>query len=495
MFAAWWLPRFVLQALRVSPRDPAAVLDSIPGADTTTRDDTRLISVTERAEREGAHAGMTVSQAQARCPRLRLLYRDEKAEQAMQAQFLACAESWTPDYENTQPGLCVLDLNHIRWQHAQPWHERALRMHHDMQALGGDTRIGIADKADLAVLAAHIADPVRVLRAGVAEEQRALHSLPMSVLSTNLDLLRLLQLWGVRTLGEFIALPRTEIARRLGSAGLALHDLACGGRQRLLRLVRPPQVFLEEAELEAAIECLEPLMHLLGGMLARLCARLAQSWRVAGTLRLRLRFDDESTHARDLRIAEPTRDEPVLIRLLETSLEGVKTSAPIVFVSLELTPVRAINNQGSLFDQGLRDPNRFAETLSAIEAILGKGHVGRAEKLPSRRADAVRVTNFLTATNNTADNAPAIIHGLPLQRFRPPRPVRIILHDLRPITLLFGHETRALIATSGPWFLSGEWWDAQQSWQHEIWDAATDDGTLYRLICDHHAWHVEGLWG
>ena len=482
MFAAWWLPRFVLQALRVLSRERAAVLE----AQALKAEDARLLCVSETAEREGVQAGMTSSQAQARCPRLRLLYRDEKAEQELQQRLLMAAESWTPDYEATQPGLCVLDLSRRRMN--EPWHDLGMLMHRDATALATEVRIGLADKADLAVLAAHVADPVRVIRDG----KEALRELPMTVLCRNPELLNLLHLWGVRTLGQFTALPRAEIARRLGAEGLALHDLARGGKERLLRLVRPIQLFREESELESPIECVEPLMHLLRGMLGRLCARLADAWRVAGRLLLALRFDDRSTHERDLRIAEPTRDEAVLGRVLETALEGVKASAPIVFVSLEIVPVRAAASQAGLFDQGLRDPNRFAETLSALEALLGKGRVGRAELLPSRRVDAFRLVNFLEAPAPSLDHTPG---GPPLQRFRPPRPAMLVWQDWRPVALHVDRETKPLISASGPWFLSGEWWDTQQAWQHEIWDAATDDGALYRLVREHEAWRVEGRYG
>ncbi len=482
MFAAWWLPRFILQALRVQRQDRAAVLE--PRSDRP--EDARLLGVSAAAEREGVHSGMTVSQAQARCARLHLLYRDEKAEQSLQARLLHAAESWTPDFESTQPGLCVLDLTHSR-MHGD-WSDLGLQMHGAVTAITHEARVGLADKADLAVLAAHIADPVRVIHDG----KDALQELPLTVLCQNPSLLRLLHLWGVRTLGQFIALPKADIARRLGTEGIALHDLARGGKDRLLRLVRPPQVWHEEVELEAPIEFLEPLMHLLNDMLGRLCDRLAQAWRVAGSLRLQLRFDDRTTHQRHLHIAEPTRDAAVLLRLMETSLENLKAAAPIIFVALRITPVRAAASQGCLFDQGLRDPNRFAETLSAIEALLGKGRVGRAELLPSRRTDACRVSHFLEAP---APSAARTASGLPLQRFRPPLPAHIVWHDLRPALLHLGRETKPLIATSGPWYLSGEWWDAQQSWQHEIWDAATDDGTLYRLVRDQNVWRVEGRWG
>ena len=497
MFAAWWLPRFVLQALRVPVRECVGVLDVVPGAEVRGREEARLVCVSAAAERAGVVAGMTVSQAQARCGGLEVRYRDEAAEEVMGAGLLECAEGWTPDYEATGPGLCVLDLHQVRWGDELRWVERGLRMHAEVAGRGWEVRVGLADKADFAVLAAHVAEPVRVLRAGVAEERGALDELPMGVLTGNGELLRLLGLWGVRRLGEFVRLPRAEVVRRLGGEGMALYDLARGGRERLLRLVRPPVRFEEEVELESGIECLEPLMRVLGGMVGRLCGRLAVGWRVAGMVRVRFGFEDGGGHERVLRVAEPTREEAVLMRLLETYLEGLKAGAPIVKVGLEITPVRAASRQGLLFDQGLRDPNRFAETLSALEAVLGRGRVGRVERLPSRRVDGFRVVPFLEAGVKGAVSVGVGdgVLGLPMARFRTGRGVRVMMRERRPALLTMGSVTRALRAVEGPCFLSGEWWDEGLGWEKVIWEVVDEVGGMYRVVCEGGVWCVEGVYG
>lgn len=495
MFAAWLLPRFLLQALGVGGEDCVAVLDAMSSGEDSKREDAFILEVSARAQREGAHAGVTVSQAQARCPRLRVIYRDEQAEQRMQARLLHAAESWTSDFESTQPGLCLLDLRHIRWNETTPWVERALRMRESVAELGHECHVGIAENADLALLAAHVADPVRVLRSGIAEERRVLHELPLVVLHPSVEVQEVLGLWGVSTLGQLVALPRGDIARRLGAEGLHLWDLAQGGKERLLRLVRAKEVYRQECELESPIECLEPLMALMERMARHLCARLASAWRVAGRLHLTLGFADKTGHQRELRVAEPTRDVAVLLRLVETCLEGFTAAAPIIYVSLEMIPVRAASSQGALFERGLRDPNRFAETLSALEALLGKGRVGRAELIPTHRPDAVHVAGFLESSAHLRMHEHGLLHGLPLQRFRPHRPVQVILRQRMPVGLRMDGMEKTLIACEGPWLLSGHWWDVAQHWQQEMWDAATEDGALYRLVLQHGRWHLEGRYG
>lgn len=489
LFAAWWLPRFTLQALRLPQGTALGALEVVPGAEAAARrQEARLICVSEAAERAGVTVGLTVSQALARCPGLRVVYRDAAAEEALQDGLLRCAEAWTPDGESTRPGLCLLDLSLARWRDGLSWLERGMLMRRELAEAHLEARVGLAPRADLAILASQVADPVRVLDLPPhqGEGLQALRELPLSVLTDKADLLRLLGLWGVRTLGQLADLPREAVARRLGAEGLALHDQARGGRERLLRLVRRAARFEEEVELEAGIECLEPLLHVLGAMVQRLCARLAEAWRVAGALRLRLAFDDRSSHERELRVAEPTREAAVLLRLLETALEGLKAAAPITQVALEMTPVRAASCQGSLFDQGLRDPNRFAETLSALEAILGKGRVGRVERLASRRVDAFRVRPFLegppVGAVASAETRSFMPMGLPLLRLRgTPARAEAGFRQGRPAWVEREGKRKRLTAVRGPFFLSGEWWDEGLAWEETVWEAEVEGGGLVRL--------------
>ena len=113
MFAAWRLPQFMLQALKVPSKAHAVVLDGSPCQEARKSEDDMLLCVSRPAEKQGVHAGMRASQALARCPQLACLHRDEAAEKALQELLLKEAETWTADFESTHPGLCVLDLRRV----------------------------------------------------------------------------------------------------------------------------------------------------------------------------------------------------------------------------------------------------------------------------------------------------------------------------------------------------------------------------------------------
>ena len=494
LHAALWIERFQLQAaLRGLPPLPhstaAGLLDAAP-AETTRDAGIRLLHVNEAAQRHGVHAGLTASQAQARCARILFLHRDVNEEDRAQQDLLDCAARWTPDYEATTPGLCVLDLSRARGiagRKESCGHE--MQQHLAQRRL--EARVGFAGNADLAVLAAHAADPVLVLREDTDDVAQLLARLPVQTLRPSPEMTEILRLWGIRTLGQFAELPRQGIATRMGREGLLLHDLARGGRERLLRLVRPAVPYREEIELEHEVESLEPLLFLLRRALDKLCEQLAGDWLVAAALRLVLRFADKTKYHRELRVAGPTRDAEMLLRILHTHLDGFSAAAPIIALTLQLRPAAPAARQEQLFERGLRDPRRFAETLAQLEALLGAGRVGKARLLSSRSPDAFAMTGFL-------ENAPPLVASsaveiLPLRLLRHAKPAQVFFAGDKPASVQSNGALLLLAESAGPWVLSGNWWD-QDVWQREEWDCATEAG-LRRLVKHNGTWALDAVIG
>ena len=496
LHAALWIERFQLQAaLRIyaaAQTNAIGLLDA-QFTDHAKQGKVSLLQVNDVALRHGAHAGMTASQAQARSPRILFLHRDADAEDHAQRDLLECAAQWTPDYEATSLGLCVLDLTNVRHiAGRKEWCGQQMITHLAERQLRA--RAGFAANADLAVLAAHAADSVLVLRDGTNDEAQLLARLPVAALRPSPQIAETLRLWGIRTLEQFAKLPRQGIATRLGHEGILLHDLANGGRDRLLRLVRPPVSFREEIELEHEIESLEPLLFLLRRMLGQLCTQLANAWLVAAALRLTLSFADKTHHRRELRVAEPTRDAELLLRILHTHLDSVAASAPIIALALQLKPARPAGSQENLFERSLRDPNRFAETLAQLEAILGKDRIGRARLLPGRRPDAFMMENFL-ADPAKASSVSLVPHvaSLPLRLLREASPANVFFTGQQPAAVQTKEALHHITNADGPWLLSGDWWD-DDAWEREVWECAGDDG-LHRLAKHNGTWALDAVIG
>ncbi len=504
MYGVILLPHFHLQAVlrrRLEAwRDPVVMLDTVEVRSLKDRGKARVIALTLQAEAEGVEMGMTASQAQARCGRLQLLTREPEEEDAAQADLLGCAGRFTPDFEETRLGICTLDLFGAGLS-GEAFAEDAREI---LAAARLQARIGVAHNPDLALLTAKIADPVRIMPREIAEIQAELGPLPVSILEPGEALAEILRLWGIRRVRDLLALPRDELAERLGPEATALWDRASGREFRLLKLVREPRVFVQEMELDYQVESLEPLLFLLRRMLETLVTRLASAHLVAGRLILQLRLDSGPSYQREFRVPDPCRDLEILTRILHTHLEGFTAPSPIIAVRLEALPSRAVKQQFRLFESGFKDPNRFAETLARLEALLGTERVGSPLVIDTHRPDAIEVRPFqweLGSELGPLSSEEPFRLGPPLKRFRPPIPVQVCSQQQQgreqPVNLTGGRwKSMRILESQGPWVLSGDWWEVKgKAWSRLEWDARLASGELCRLAKCQRRWFMDGIYG
>src|SRR6187397_198210 len=77
------------------------------------------------------------------------------------------------------------------------------------------------------------------------------------------EILTILHKWGIHTLGQFAALDREQLGARLGPEAIRMWERANGQSDRMLKLIRPPELFEESFEFENEIETAEPLLFML----------------------------------------------------------------------------------------------------------------------------------------------------------------------------------------------------------------------------------------
>jgi protein ImuB len=358
-------------------------------------------------------------------------------------------------------------------------------------------------------------------------------------------ILSILHQWGIHTLGQLAALPRDDLAARLGARAVELWDRANGRAERILKLVSPPESFIESFEFENEIETIEPLLFILRRFLQQLATRLNAIYLVAKTLRLRLTFADspqdefaganKSDYERIFKIPQPTNNEDILFRMLHTHLENFTSKHPIVAVELEAQPSRSVRQQFGLFETALRDPMQLHETLARLVGLLGAERVGTPVLEKTHRPDAFRMKPFVwefcpspSATGhperqsrdpdevtlklrrdppaNAQDEREkaAAKEIIPLRRFRKRITATVLLESNRPahvrsagragLAVRAGAAVEgATVMQDGPYPLSGNWWD-EQAWARVEWDVEIENGILARCYCDQGGWAIDGIY-
>jgi len=544
-FACIFVPDFPLEALlRTEPElrsQPLAVLEGKAPLQ-------KVFTVNEGAHLAGVAPGMTKLQLEA-CGGLVIRTRSELQEAAAHAALLDCAQSVSPQVEETGPDTIVFDLAGLGAL-LGPLQQIARHVARRASDLGLAVNVAVAGNPDTAVITARGFSGVTVVVEGKEAEQ--LGTLPVEVLFSEREVgqakqfLEIFHRWGIRDLRDLAVLPDVALSERLGQQGVYWQKLARGATSRTLVPVEPPLIFEEAIELEYPLMLLEPLAFLLSQMLEQLCTRLGA--RALATQELRLSLDLENgAHGeeiywnevgagvparsgraqarqrfrRTLRLPVPLLDPKTFLKLLQLDLKAHPPGAPIVKIHLIAEPVRPRAAQNGLFLPPSPEPEKLELTLARIAGIVGEEKVGSLELLDTHRPEGFRMQRFVPrepqglkpgnfnktlhagrkpcSTLKQDSDSDDLVTGLRI--FRPPLVVTVTTQDGKPTCISSskrGEIHGEILWAAGPWRSSGDWWE-QEGWVRDEWDIAVQTETsvaFYRLVRDllGGRWLVEGTY-
>jgi len=489
-FACIYIPDFLMQSVvRAEPalRDCPLVL--ISGAPPLWS----VVAADPAAFDAGIQLGMTKSQAAQFC-NVRVCQRSESQERAAHAALLDVAWSVSPRVEDAACDTIVLDLEGLASLFGAD-ENIARELKQRVSRINLIPRIAVASNIEVAIHAARGFTGITIVPEG--EERRHLSNLPVTTLVTNIDVLEVLERWGVNTFQDLAALPVLQLSERLGQEGVRLHELARGERQRSLVLAQLSTHFQEELELDDSVEELEPLSFLLGRLLDQLCARLEA--RALAVRAVHVQFELEPSFEKDFQVKEDSRRKPpakqytktlglpvpmrnpkTLLKLLRLQLQSDPPKAPIQKIMLSADSAAPRVAQGGLFVPCAPDPEKLELTIARLAKLVGESNVASPELLDSHRVDNFRMTRFVVPEDrskrrqkkNGSRNPEQNKKSEPVTGFRmarPSMPIHIELHNQQPARVWLRGLRGNVVAASGPWRSSGAWWQ-EDAWRQDEWD-------------------------
>ena len=400
--------------------------------------------------------------------------------------LLDCARRFSPLIEITSPETVTFDIRGLGRVYGEPG-----KIAREIERLIGlPAHIAIAANPDTAVCAARGIAGICVISAG--EEGRALSALSLHLLGCPPQMGELFDLWGIRTFGQFAALPTAGIAARLGEEGVDWQRVARGSARRQLRLMEEKIDYSREMELEDPIPLLEPLFFLLARFLFELCTELTARSLATNEIGLRLGLEKEAEHVVTLRLPAPMTDQKALLKLLELELSGRPPGAAIRKIRLTLEAVKPRIVQEDFFAPAYPSPEKLEVTIARIRHFVGAENIGSPRVLDTHRPDGFVMG---AAAQRPTSALPALRENLvrmAFRRFRPPQKAHVITEQ-QPVHITSAVARGAVGIAKGPWFTSGNWWRTD-AWNREEWDIALRSGALYRIFRDlrSEAWFVEG---
>ncbi|MET8467930.1 DNA polymerase Y family protein, partial [Micromonospora zamorensis] len=383
----------------------------------------RVVACSERARAEGVRRGLRKREAQGRCPQLTVVDYDPGRDARAFEPVVAAVEELVAGVEVVRPGACAVAARgpsrYLGGEEAAA--ERIIE--HVAQSCLVESQVGIADGVFAAGLAARSG---RVVPPGGTPEFLA--GLPVEALgrSALADLLRRL---GVRSLGDFAALPAGDVLARFGFDGALAHRLAAGRDHRPLAVRQPPADLTVTAEQDEPIDRVDVAAFVARALAEQLHERLAGH----GLACTRLGIEAVTEHGQELHrvwrhdglltaaaIADRVRWQLDGWLSGSSGRTGARPARPTAgIIRLRLIPDGVIAQAGlqaGLWGETGEERERAHRALSRVQGILGPEAVVTAVLGGGRSpADQVRLVPWGDERLPTRPG-PAPLPGAPIAR-------------------------------------------------------------------------------
>ena len=407
-----------------------------------------------------------------------------------------------------------------------------------VDAVGGSCAVGIADGLFAAELAARRG---RVIPPG--ESPRFLAPFPVGVLVHDeddhddvADFVDLLLRMGIRTLGDFAALPAAAVAGRFGATGAAAHRLARGRDERSVDPRTVPPDLTVSAELDPPAERVDTAAFTAKALADEL-RDLLQERALACT---RVAVEAETEHGESLSrvwrldgaISAATLAERVRWQL-DGWLSGSAAVRPTSGITLlRLVPEEVVADDGRQlgFWGGDRAADeRAARAFARVQGMLGPEAVVTAVVTGGRSpADQVRLvpwgesrSDFCAIGGGICRNSYRNAEGGDVApwpgRLPSPSPATVhpsavpaeVVDDCGEPVTVTGRVTVAraparlsvdggrwadVVAWAGPWPVDERWWDPPARRRRARWQIVTAEGDAHLLSVEGGRWSVEATY-
>ncbi|HET7739420.1 MAG TPA: DNA polymerase Y family protein [Mycobacterium sp.] len=446
----------------------------------------RVVACSAAARASGVRRGLRRREAQARCPQLHVTAADPARDARHFEGVTAAVDDVVPRAEVLRPGLLVLSVRGAA-RYFGSEQAAAERLVDAVAAAGVECQVGIADHLSTAVFAARagrIVEPGGDARFLSPLSIRQLATEPSLAAPGRGDLADLLWRMGIRTVGQFAALSRTDVASRFGADAVSAHRFARGEPTRGPSGREPPP------DLDAVRNCDPPVDRVDAAAFAgrSLAAELHRSLEAAGIGCTRLAIQAVTENGEELqrvwRCAEPLTEDATADRV-RWQLDGWlnrrredRPTAPVIL--LRLHPVEVVSAAALQLplwgSSGDDDRLRARRALVRVQGLLGPDAV-RVPVLSGGRGPAERIT-FTPLGDEPVpradptqpwpgrlpDPSPTVLLDDPVELLDVEgAPVRVTTRGLLsavPARLTEDGRSESLSWWAGPWLVDERWWES-----------------------------------
>lgn len=204
----------------------------------------------------------------------------------------------------------------------------------------------------------------------------------MALLPLEQEALRRLGFLGLRTLGQYAALPAAAVWQQFGRPGRQAQRYARGEDDRPVVPRWQAPCLQATRDLEAPLVERERLLEAAGRLVAPLLAGVRERLQACGQVRLALAFEDGSAQEGTRSFLFPTADEALVERAVAQLLDRMRWPAAAVALTVTLEQIQdVVLEQLTLFPGESDRERKLQEVQRYLAARFGANRLRRAALL------------------------------------------------------------------------------------------------------------------
>ncbi len=507
-----WCPDWPVVATGISLDQPVAVVHA-----------NRVVAASPGARKFGVVRGLRRRAAQARCAELEVHERDLGREARVFEPVVGALDTITPRIEITRPGTCALVTRGPSRYFGGDEVVAQMVRNQMGKVLAGRTevRVGIADGPFAAELAARASKQTRLIPKG--EVASFLAPMNVAVLERP-ELADVLVRLGIRTLGQFAALPASDVLARFGREGQGAHRLAGGFDERPPDARLAPPDWSVSAEIDPPADRIDRVAFVARALADELHQRLGRDGVTCVRVGIEAETEFGETLVRFWRHEGALTDAAVADRVrwqLDGWLNGSAATRPSGgILRVGLIPDELIAAKGrqlgfwggetEVDQRATRVAARLQGQLGVDSVLVPVKHGGRHahEQLRLVPAAAVELSGRSLAPDPDAAPWPGSLPApSPTMVFAKPVGVQLVDEEGQPVVVtgrgLLSNRPHAVKVQgyqnkveswAGPWPVDERWWDTDAHRRQARMQIVLDNGSAKLIALEGGQWWITAAW-
>jgi len=496
-------------------QEAIAVVESSGGA-------IRVVRCNGEAAGAGVRGGMTLAEAKALLPSLRIEEADPRADGEALEALAEWGQAFSPIVQIEPPDALLLDVTGCQrlFKGEDNLLSQALN---GLRQRGFSARGAVADTPGAAWAIAHAHDEWAVVTEP-GHDVRVLARLPIESLRLEGRTVSALHAVGVETVEALMHLPRASLGARFGEGLRRRLDQALGDVPEPLVPFCPPPVLRSSLQLGAATGRQDIVGRAIEHVLTEFCGQLA--YQAGGVMRVQATFyhPAEAPTTVTVDLSRPTRSFKILNELLSTRLEQVRLPAETEGVMVWTRQVEPLGDrQEMLFETEDGDGEELTDLIDRLAVRLGAAAVARVELVsdhqPERayryvarvggaveasesrtQLDGIRSSARTKARGSGGDvlppGAPPVEGSRPLRVWSRPVevPVVAVVPEGPPTMFRFQSTEHVVAGCVGPERVETGWWRGPHI-RRDYYRVVSTAGQAFWLFRDNEGggWFVQGV--